>query len=248
MPVEIKNGKGEVLLVVPADSLVNAKLRGAKLPGANLRGLELRGCDLTGADLRGADLRGCNLTQAFLRGVDLRNAKCRDANFKFASLANAKIQGADLTYAKLDSANLERAKLNNSRLLCADFQNARMVGADLTDAITFRAKFDGARFVEDPCGCDDGMFFIDDDDEFSGFHIDFCGNCGKYECSAEAQLALADKIRELSLKLMEMAMDAIDHDGNGNHGPGRKGEKIVHSIYEQLQTSIAELQKTVVEV
>lgn len=67
--MEIRNLIGEVLHVVPGDSLREANLSGADLYRANLRG-----ADLNEADLNEANLSGATLSRANLSGANLSDA------------------------------------------------------------------------------------------------------------------------------------------------------------------------------
>ena len=95
--MEIKNKKGEVLLIVNGNDLADVNLRDVNLRDADLEDANLRDADLTGADLEGANLIYANLRGANLRGADLRGA----------DLIYANLEGADLEGANLEGANLE---------------------------------------------------------------------------------------------------------------------------------------------
>lgn len=121
MPVEIKNAKGEVILVYPGENLVNADLRGKNLKDAVLTQIDCSGAIFDGADLEFAHCRGANFT----------GASFKNAYMVYGQFHQAKFQGADF-----EGVNIERAKF---------------IGADLTGAINwhkrerdYQAKFLGA--------------------------------------------------------------------------------------------------------
>ena len=125
MPVEIKNSKGEVILVYPADTLV--------------------GADLRNKPLKHAILAGQDCTEALFDNSDLEYAHCRGTKFKRASFRNAYmvyLQGheSDCEGADWEGANIERAKFINANLRGGrnwhkrerDFQ-AKFLGAIMPD-------------------------------------------------------------------------------------------------------------------
>ncbi len=109
--MKILNKKGDVLMIVDADTLSNADLRDANLRDADLSGANLSGANLRGADLRYADLRDAELRDADLRDADLSGANLRGANLRGANLSGANLSGANLSDADLRNANLIHACL-----------------------------------------------------------------------------------------------------------------------------------------
>ena len=121
MPVEIKNSKGNVILVYKAESLVNADLRNQNLKDALLTQMDCSGAIFNGADLEFAHCRGTNFTGASFKNAYMVYGQFHQANFR----------GADF-----EGVNIERAKF---------------IGADLTGVVNwhkrerdYQAKFSGA--------------------------------------------------------------------------------------------------------
>lgn len=79
--------------------LAGARLRRAKLTGANLHMAMLAGTDLRWSDLESADLR-----RAMLLGADLSGANLINANFEETMLLGAQMEGA-----RIDGANFKNA-------------------------------------------------------------------------------------------------------------------------------------------
>jgi|GEM_PF-1273247 len=140
---------GIVLHTVRADTLCEAKLRGAHLSYADLNGADLNGTDLIGADLNGTDLNGARLIGADLSRADLRGVHLNKAHLNKARLIGARLIGADLSEANLSEANLKgaclseadlrgvhlnKACLNGARLIGADLSRADLSNADLKEA------------------------------------------------------------------------------------------------------------------
>ena len=147
--MEIKNIKGEVIIVIDGESLVNADLRCVYLRGADLRGADLHGAYLRGADLRRANLqnaylRGANLRGAILRGANLHGANLSDACLGDANLSDTYLRGAILRGTNLRGANLHGANLRDACLGEADLRDAYLRGADLPDANLRDACLQGA--------------------------------------------------------------------------------------------------------
>lgn len=84
---------------IKGQMLVGARLRKAKLTGANLRMAMLAGTDLRGSDLESADLRRAMLAGANLSGANLVNANFEGAMLLGAHMEGARIEGADFTNA-----------------------------------------------------------------------------------------------------------------------------------------------------
>lgn len=121
MPVEIKNSKGEVILVYPGESLINA--------------------DLRNKDLKHAFLEQMDCTGAIFDGADLEFAHCRGANFNGASFKNAYMVYGQFHQAKFQGADFEGVNI----------ERAKFIEADLTGIVNwhkrerdFQAKFLGA--------------------------------------------------------------------------------------------------------
>lgn len=125
MPIEIKNSKGELLLVYPGDSLVKADLRCKNLEHAVLAGMDC--------------------TEALFDGADLEWAHCRKTIFKKASFKNAYMvyfQGHESNCEEADweGVNIERAKFIGANLFRGrnwhkrerDYQ-AKFMGAIMPD-------------------------------------------------------------------------------------------------------------------
>ena len=125
MPVEIKNSKGEVILVYPGESLVNADLRGKNLKDALLSQMDCYGAIFDGADLEFAHCRGTNFTEA-----SFKNAYMVYGQFHQAKFAGADFEGANIERAKFIDANLAGAK--NWHKKERDYQ-AKFSGATMPD-------------------------------------------------------------------------------------------------------------------
>ena len=118
--VEIRTQKGDVLVEVEGETLVDADLEctdlseadlwGANLTRANLERARLVGANLTRANLTRANLWGANLTRASLEGANLAGANLRMANFLYANLWEANLEGADLLGTQLGGAYLSGAR------------------------------------------------------------------------------------------------------------------------------------------
>lgn len=107
--------------------LVDARLRHARLAGADLHFADLTGANLRGADLTRADLTGTSLRRAVLVEATLYQADLRDAVLAQALADEADLRGTDLT-----GADLRAAHLGHARLDFADIRGADLAGADLT--------------------------------------------------------------------------------------------------------------------
>ena len=123
--VEIKNSKGEVILVYPGESLVNANLSNKDLKHAFLEQMDCTGAIFDGADLEFAHCRGANFTRASFK----------NAYMVYGQFHQAKFHGADF-----EGVNIERAKFIEAVLTGIvnwhkrerDFQ-AKFLGAIMPD-------------------------------------------------------------------------------------------------------------------
>jgi hypothetical protein len=138
----------EVLLAVPQESLVGAKLSGASLSAADLGGQDLQRADLRGADLSAAGLAGANLAGCNLRDANLTGACMIGANLRGADLRGARLAGADLGHSGLEEADLSDVVLEGTNLIGAELSRARLQGADLSNAMMKYASLTGAEFDE----------------------------------------------------------------------------------------------------
>lgn len=77
-------------------NMLEGKLRGPYLRGANLAAAHLREANLEGADLRRANLEGADLRSAYLRSANLEGADLARANLARANLAGANLRRAYL--------------------------------------------------------------------------------------------------------------------------------------------------------
>ncbi len=115
--------------LLKGESLVEANLKWAQLPGANLENVNFQSAILDDATLIRANLQG-----AILRGAYLRRAR----------LARAKLQGAFMDFTILHGAFLERAELQGNNLLLSKLQNAELPGACLEGAKLWATNLEGA--------------------------------------------------------------------------------------------------------
>ena len=104
--------------------------------------INLQGSWLNGARLRRARLQGANLMEAHLQGADLREARLQGAN-----LVEAHMQGAEFQEAYLHGAQLEKAHLQGADLQRAHLHGADLVEAELQIAYLFRTQFQGTSLV-----------------------------------------------------------------------------------------------------
>ena len=113
-------GQLRYVVLEGSEGLVNAKLEGVHLQGAQLAGANLKGADLYWALLFTANLRGANLEWAVMRGADLKSADLEGANLRNAdlsrdnvgggtSLEGANLLGTDLRWTKLDGATYDES-------------------------------------------------------------------------------------------------------------------------------------------
>jgi uncharacterized protein YjbI with pentapeptide repeats len=97
-------------------ALVGKSLAVADLSRARLRRARLVGADLRWSSMAETDLEGAVLVHATLDDVDLRYSSLCRVNMKSASLQRANFEGARLDLADLSGANLEGAQLEGAVL------------------------------------------------------------------------------------------------------------------------------------
>jgi uncharacterized protein YjbI with pentapeptide repeats len=107
----------------------NANLAGAHLSYSVIRSSSFYSANLINTELDHVDLRGTNLSGAKLNGARASGALFSGGHFRKTSFRNA-----DLSLAKLISVYCE---------LC-DFQGADLRGADLSNSIFIKPRFEGA--------------------------------------------------------------------------------------------------------
>lgn len=88
---------------------------------------------LAGARLRKAKLNGANLQMAMLAGTDLRESDLESADLRRAMLVGANLSGANLVNANLEGAMLLGAKMDGARIDGANFKNAAFLTQDQID-------------------------------------------------------------------------------------------------------------------
>jgi len=111
--------------------LSNAKLRDAKLEGADLSNADLFSAHLMGADLSRAKLMHADLGAAVMFGAKLSGADLSDADLRATSLMRADLGGADLSRANLGGAFVFGANLIEAKLMGADLSRANLIEAKL---------------------------------------------------------------------------------------------------------------------
>jgi len=125
MPVEIRNPKGELLMIYLGDSLVGADLRNKDLKHAVLTKMDCAGAVFDGADLEYAHCRGANFT-----GASFKNAYMVYGQFHEAKFINADFEGVNIERAKFINADLSGVKNWHKRE--RDFQ-AKFLGTTMPD-------------------------------------------------------------------------------------------------------------------
>jgi uncharacterized protein YjbI with pentapeptide repeats/DNA-binding Xre family transcriptional regulator len=120
-----------------------------RITGRNLRGANLIDTDLSGANLIDADLSGANLIDADLSGANLSGANLSGANLRGANLSGANLRGANLSGAYLSGvyrvgANLNGAYLSGVYLNGANLSGANLIDANLIDAYLCGVNLNGA--------------------------------------------------------------------------------------------------------
>jgi len=100
-------------------SFARARMRGAKLVGAEAPDARFTSADLSGADLSGAVLRGADFTRTKLAGAKLTRADLRQARFFRTDLSEADLSGAEIGGADLSTATLDGALWVDGEKRCA---------------------------------------------------------------------------------------------------------------------------------
>jgi uncharacterized protein YjbI with pentapeptide repeats len=124
--------------------LVDGRLNGLRLRGADLNHANLRGAHMSRAYLRFADLRDADLSHATLDDANLRDAKMHDANLMGAQLVQANLLNAGLFDANLTGATLVRANLRDANLSGTNLVEANLTLANLASASLRNANLKGA--------------------------------------------------------------------------------------------------------
>lgn len=104
--------------------LVDVRLPGHDLFGANFRLCKLAGADLSSCDLRRSHLSGADLCRANLRGARLRSARFCGSDLREADLRESKLFRTDFTAANLKRADLTGATLHETFFLKTDLAGA----------------------------------------------------------------------------------------------------------------------------
>ena len=128
-------------------SLRRARLRGARLSGADFHATDLTEIDASAANLQTADFRFADLVQA-----DLSSSMIQKADFPFIDGAGANFSQADAGgsvwfAALLPAARFERASLRGAVFGFSDLRDAVFDGADLSGAAFFGSDLRGASFT-----------------------------------------------------------------------------------------------------
>ena len=119
-----------------------ARVKGARLNGAQFRYAQAYGVFLANAHLWRTDFRGAFLSQADMRGADLGQS-----NLRGAILDRAEMTRANLDRAELEGAVLSRADLRGANLSYSSLQNAMLVDARLDGASLYSAKLGAATLI-----------------------------------------------------------------------------------------------------
>ena len=119
--------------------LRRARLQGANLVRAHLQGAELQEARLQGAQLEKAHLQGAELREACLHGAQLEKAHLQGANLQLACL-----HGANLVEAEMQVAYLHRAQLQGTALVRTSLQGSTLSSAHLQGAELWDASLQGA--------------------------------------------------------------------------------------------------------
>lgn len=125
MPITIKNSKGEVLLVYPADTLVGADLRHQNLEHAILAGMDCTGALFDHSVLVWAHCRKTIFIKASFKNADMLHIQAHESNCEEADW-----EGADIERGVFIKANLLNAR--NWYKLGRDYQ-AKFLGAVMPD-------------------------------------------------------------------------------------------------------------------
>ena len=143
--------------------LANSDMSGLCLVDVKLGGSNLKGANLGYAILRNADLSNTNIEGAILDNASLSNAILKRAILKNAKLTGSDMRNSDMTDTKLNNAEIEDVIFKNAILNNADFRQANIQGTDLSKAIMKNADFRGANL--------DGALFDNADIE----NLNLCG-------------------------------------------------------------------------
>lgn len=157
-------------------SLIGADMTEARLEGASFKGAKMDDVRLYSAVGFGivaddAEMSGCRIDGAMLAGGSFARVKAADSSMRRCDLSDCNFQEAVLEGSILEDTVLDRANVNQveakkcrwqrarareatfvkSNLMNGYFEGARFVdcdmrGANLYDAETFRARFEGCRF------------------------------------------------------------------------------------------------------
>jgi hypothetical protein len=101
---------------------------------------DIKGQMLAGARLRKAKLNGANLHMAMLAGADLRGSDLESADLSHAMLVGANLSGANLVNATFEGAMLLGAQMEGARIDGADFKNAAFLTQDQVDEVCGKPK------------------------------------------------------------------------------------------------------------
>ena len=102
---------------------------------------DTKGQMLAGARLRKAKLNGANLHRAMLAGADLRGSDLESADLRRAMLVGANLSGANLVNANFEGAMLLGAQMEGARIDSADFKDAAFLTQDQVDEACGKPKF-----------------------------------------------------------------------------------------------------------
>jgi uncharacterized protein YjbI with pentapeptide repeats len=120
-----------------AEGFEDEELQSVDLAGWDLTEINFRGADLTKANLSGAILSGTDFTGADLSDADLTKTTAHGAIFDDAILANVDASEAD--FSKISAA---AAQFQQATLISVNFSQANLSGADFTEAVAAKARFD----------------------------------------------------------------------------------------------------------
>ncbi len=101
---------------------------------------DTKGRMLAGARLRKAKLNGANLHMAMLAGADLHGSDLESADLRHAMLLGANLSGANLVNATFEGAMLLGAQMEGARIGGADFKNAAFLTQDQVDEACGKPK------------------------------------------------------------------------------------------------------------
>lgn len=108
---------------------------------------DTKGQMLAGARLRKAKLNGANLQMAMLAGADLRGSDLESADLSHAMLVGTNLSGANLAKTNFEGAMLLGAQMEGARIDGADFTNAAFLTQKQVDEACGKPKvlFEGLR-------------------------------------------------------------------------------------------------------